>query len=261
MKPRHSNDFIAIEAGNSHCMALKSDGSVVVWGSKYAMAQPIIQVQEANKEFGKGKNTVAALKDVNLEINAGEFVAIVGPSGCGKSTLLHVMAGLEQPTAGRILLDGVDVTLISERDLPKVRMQKVGFVFQSFLLIEDLTAFENVQSVLWPSVDHTKEKQEEKALEVLREVDMLERRDHFPRQMSGGEQQRIAIARALVNDPPILFCDEPTGNLDSKTGENIMKIIAQLNREKNMTVVLVTHNEDLVKFAKRTLRMKDGVLR
>ena len=225
------------------------------------MAQPIIQVQDANKEFGKGKNTVAALKDVNLEINAGEFVAIVGPSGCGKSTLLHVMAGLEQPTAGRILLDGVDVTLISERDLPKVRMQKVGFVFQAFLLIEDLTAFENVQSVLWPSVDHTKEKQEEKALEVLREVDMLERRDHFPRQMSGGEQQRIAIARALVNDPPILFCDEPTGNLDSKTGENIMKIIAQLNREKNMTVVLVTHNEDLVKFAKRTLRMKDGVLR
>ena len=225
------------------------------------MAQPIIIAQEVNKEFGKGKNTVAALKDVNLEIQPGEFVAIVGPSGCGKSTLLHVMAGLEQPTAGRILLDGVDVTLISERDLPKVRMQKVGFVFQSFLLIEDLTAFENVQSVLWPSVDHTKEKQEEKALEVLREVDMLERRDHFPRQMSGGEQQRIAIARALVNDPPILFCDEPTGNLDSKTGENIMKIIAQLNREKNMTVVLVTHNEDLVKFAKRTLRMKDGVLR
>jgi putative ABC transport system ATP-binding protein len=225
------------------------------------MAQPIIQVQGANKEFGKGKNTVAALKDVNLEINAGEFVAIVGPSGCGKSTLLHVMAGLEQPTAGRILLDGVDVTLISERDLPKVRMQKIGFVFQAFLLIEDLTAFENVQSVLWPSVDLTKEKQEAKALEVLREVDMLERRDHFPRQMSGGEQQRIAIARALVNDPPILFCDEPTGNLDSKTGENIMKIIADLNREKKMTVVLVTHNEELVKFAKRTLRMKDGVIR
>jgi len=225
------------------------------------MAQPIIQVQDVSKEFGKGKNTVAALKDVNIEINTGEFVAIVGPSGCGKSTLLHVMAGLEQPTAGRILLDGVDVTLISERDLPKVRMQKVGFVFQSFLLIEDLTAFENVQSVLWPSVDYTKEKQEEKALEVLREVDMLERRDHFPRQMSGGEQQRIAIARALVNSPPILFCDEPTGNLDSKTGENIMKIIANLNRERNMTVVLVTHNEELVKFAKRTLRMKDGVIR
>ncbi len=225
------------------------------------MAQPIIQVQDANKEFGKGKNTVAALKDVNIEIQKGEFVAIVGPSGCGKSTLLHVMAGLEQPTAGRILLDGVDVTLISERDLPKVRMQKVGFVFQSFLLIEDLTAYENVESVLWPSVDHTKEKQEAKTLEVLRDVDMLERRDHFPRQMSGGEQQRIAIARALVNSPPILFCDEPTGNLDTKTGENIMKIIAQLNRERNMTVVLVTHNEDLVKFAKRTLRMKDGVIR
>ncbi len=225
------------------------------------MAQPIIQVQEVNKEFGKGKNTVAALKDINIEIQKGEFVAIVGPSGCGKSTLLHVMAGLEQPTAGRILVDGVDVTLISERDLPKVRMQKIGFVFQSFLLIEDLTAYENVESVLWPSFDYTKEKQEEKTLEVLREVDMLERRDHFPRQMSGGEQQRIAIARALVNSPPILFCDEITGNLDTKTGETIMKIIAQLNRERNMTVVLVTHNEDLVKYAKRTLRMKDGVIR
>ena len=225
------------------------------------MAQPIIQVQDVHKEFGKGKNTVAALKDVNIEIQKGEFVAIVGPSGCGKSTLLHVMAGLEQPTAGRILVDGVDVTLISERDLPKVRMQKIGFVFQAFLLIEDLTAYENVESVLWPSFDYTKEKQEEKTLEVLREVDMLERRDHFPRQMSGGEQQRIAIARALVNSPPILFCDEITGNLDTKTGENIMKIIAQLNRERNMTVVLVTHNEDLVKFAKRTLRMKDGVIR
>ena len=151
------------------------------------MAQPIIQVQEVNKEYGKGKNTVAALKDVNIEIQTGEFVAIVGPSGCGKSTLLHVMAGLEHPTSGRILLDGVDVTLISERDLPKVRMQKVGFVFQAFLLIEDLTAYENVEAVLWPSVDYTKEKQEAKALEVLREVDMLERRDHFPRQMSGGE--------------------------------------------------------------------------
>jgi putative ABC transport system ATP-binding protein len=225
------------------------------------MAQPIIQVQEVNKEFGKGKNTVAALKDVNIDIQAGEFVAVVGPSGCGKSTLLHVMAGLEQPTSGRILVDGVDVTLISERDMPKVRMQKIGFVFQAFLLIEDLTAYENVESVLWPSFEYTKEKQEAKTLEVLREVDMLERRDHFPRQMSGGEQQRIAIARALVNNPPILFCDEPTGNLDTKTGENIMKIIAQLNRERNMTVVLVTHNEDLVRFAKRTLHMKDGVVR
>ena len=225
------------------------------------MVQPIIQVQGANKEYGKGKNTVAALKDVNLEIQKGEFVAVVGPSGCGKSTLLHVMAGLEQPTSGRILVDGVDVTLISERDLPKVRMQKIGFVFQAFLLIEDLTAYENVEAVLWPSADYTKEKQEARTLEVLREVDMLERRDHFPRQMSGGEQQRIAIARALVNGPPILFCDEPTGNLDSKTGENILKIIAQLNKEKNMTVVLVTHNEELVKFAKKILHMKDGVVR
>lgn len=168
------------------------------------------------------------------------------------------MAGLEQPTSGRILLDGVDVTLISERDLPKVRAQKIGFVFQAFLLIDDLTAFENIQSVLWPSNEITKEKQEAMALEVLREVDMLERKDHRPMQLSGGEQQRVAIARALVNNPPILFCDEPTGNLDSKTGDTIMKFIAQLAKERDMTVVLVTHNEELTKFAKRILRMKDG---
>ena len=225
------------------------------------MVKPIIQLEDVNKEFGKGKNTVAALKDVNLEIEAGDFVAVLGPSGCGKSTLLHVMSGLEAPSSGRVLVDAVDVTLISERDMPKVRAQKIGFVFQAFLLIENLTAYENIESVLWPRVDMTKQEQEERTLSVLREVDMLERRDHFPKQLSGGEQQRIAIGRALVNDPPILFCDEPTGNLDSKTGENILKIIAQLNRDRKMTVVLVTHNQEIAKFAKRTLSMKDGVIR
>jgi putative ABC transport system ATP-binding protein len=225
------------------------------------MAGPIIQLEDVNKEYGKGKNTVAALKDVDLTIDTGEFVAVLGPSGCGKSTLLHVMSGLEAPSSGRVLVDAVDVTLISERDMPKVRAQKIGFVFQAFLLIENLTAYENIESVLWPREDMTKTEQEERTLAVLREVDMLERRDHFPKQLSGGEQQRVAIARALVNDPPILFCDEPTGNLDSKTGENILKIIAQLNREKKMTVVLVTHNHDIAKFAKRTLNMKDGVIR
>ncbi len=224
------------------------------------MPNPIIQVQGVHKEYGRGKKTVAALKDINLEVQPGQFLAILGPSGCGKSTLLHVMAGLEQPTDGRILLDGVDVTLISERDLPKVRAQKIGFVFQSFLLIEDLTAYENIEAVLWPNPEITKNKQEDMTLDVLREVDMLERRDHFPRQLSGGEQQRVAIARALVNNPPILFCDEPTGNLDSKTGDAVMKIISKLNKDKGMTVVLVTHNEELARYAKRTLRMKDGII-
>jgi len=225
------------------------------------MAGPIIQLEGVNKEFGKGKNTVAAMKDVNLNIEAGDFVAVLGPSGCGKSTLLHVMSGLEAPSSGRVLVDAVDVTLISERDLPKVRAQKIGFVFQAFLLIDHLTAYENIESVLWPRNDMTKQEQEERTLSVLREVDMLERRDHFPKQLSGGEQQRVAIARALVNEPPILFADEPTGNLDSKTGESILKIIAQLNREKKMTVVLVTHNHEIAKYAKRTLSMKDGVIR
>jgi len=224
------------------------------------MTNPIIRVEKVDKEYGRGKNTVAALKDIKLEIMPGEFIAVVGPSGCGKSTLLHVMAGLEQPSSGRILLDGVDVTLISERDLPKVRSEKIGFVFQSFLLIDDLTSYENIEAALWPNQDLRKELQEEMTLEVLREVDMLERRDHRPMQLSGGEQQRVAIARALVNNPPILFCDEPTGNLDSQTGDSIMKMIARLNKERNMTVVLVTHNEELTKYAKRTVRMRDGAI-
>lgn len=227
-------------------------------GGVIKLSNPIIRVEEVDKEFGKGKNTVAALKDINIEIQPGEFIAVLGPSGCGKSTLLHVMAGLEQPSSGRILIDGVDVTLISERDLPKVRAQKIGFVFQAFLLIDDLTAYENIESVLWPRNDLTKQKAEELTLEVLREVDMLERRDHKPSQLSGGEQQRVAIARALVNNPPILFCDEPTGNLDSTTGENVMKFIAKIAKERNMTVVLVTHNESLTKYAKKVLKMRDG---
>lgn len=224
------------------------------------MTNPIIRLEGVNKEYGKGKNTVAALKNVNLEIAAGEFLAVVGPSGCGKSTLLHVMAGLEQPSDGRILLDGVDVTLISERDLPKVRAQKIGFVFQSFLLIDDLTCYENIEAVLWPIEEYNRAKQEAMTLDVLREVDMLERRDHRPLQLSGGEQQRVAIARALVNSPPILFCDEPTGNLDTNTGETIMKLIARLNRDRKMTVILVTHNEELTKYAKRIVRMRDGAI-
>ncbi|MEM4735282.1 MAG: ABC transporter ATP-binding protein [Candidatus Thorarchaeota archaeon] len=224
------------------------------------MPNPIIRVESVNKEYGKGKKTVAALKDINIEIEKGEFVAVLGPSGCGKSTLLHVMSGLERPTSGRVLLDGVDMTLLSERELPKVRAQKIGFVFQAFLLIEDLTTYENVEAVLWPNQELRKEKKEAMTLEVLREVDMLERRDHFPRQLSGGEQQRVAIARALVNRPPILFCDEPTGNLDSKTGESVMKFISRVAKERDMTVVLVTHNEELAKYAKRTLRMKDGAI-
>jgi putative ABC transport system ATP-binding protein len=221
---------------------------------------PIIRVESVNKEYGRGKRTVHALKNINLDIEHGKFVAIHGPSGCGKSTLLHVMSGLEAPTSGRVLLDGADVTLVSERDLPKLRAQKIGFVFQAFLLIEDLTVFENVEAVLWPNRDLKKDKKASMAMEVLREVDMLGRKDHFPRQLSGGEQQRAAIARALVNKPPILFCDEPTGNLDSKIGESIMQIISNLNKQKEMTVVLVTHNENLAKYAKRVVRMKDGAI-
>ncbi len=219
----------------------------------------IIVAENVSKEYGRGKKMVAALKDINLEIKRGEFIAILGPSGSGKSTLLNVLAGLDRPSKGRILIDGVDTTLVDERFLPSIRREKIGFVFQNFLLIEELNVMENVESPLWPTRLPQKEI-EDRAMDLLRKVDLSERKEHFPRQLSGGEQQRTAIARALVNNPPILFCDEPTGNLDSKMGANIMKLISQLNKTMNLTVVLVTHNEELVKYAKRTIRMKDGML-
>ena len=219
----------------------------------------IIVAENVSKEYGRGRKMVAALKDINLEIKRGEFIAILGPSGSGKSTLLNVLAGLDRPSKGRILLDGVDTTLVDERFLPNIRREKIGFVFQNFLLIEDLNVMENVEAPLWPTKLPQKEI-EDRAMDLLRKVDLSERKDHFPRQLSGGEQQRTAIARALINNPPILFCDEPTGNLDSKMGANIMKLISQLNKTMNLTVVLVTHNEELVKYAKRTIRMKDGML-
>ncbi len=219
----------------------------------------IIVAENVSKEYGRGKKMVAALKEINLEIKRGEFIAILGPSGSGKSTLLNVLAGLDRPSKGRILIDGVDTTLVDERFLPSIRREKIGFVFQNFLLIEELNVMENVESPLWPTRLNQKEI-EDRAMDLLRKVDLSERKEHFPRQLSGGEQQRTAIARALVNNPPILFCDEPTGNLDSKMGANIMKLISQLNKTMNLTVVLVTHNEELVKYAKRTIRMKDGML-
>lgn len=219
----------------------------------------IIVAENVSKEYGRGKKMVAALKEINLEIKRGEFIAILGPSGSGKSTLLNVLAGLDRPSKGRILIDGVDTTLVDERFLPSIRREKIGFVFQNFLLIEELNVMENVESPLWPTRLNQKEI-EDRAMDLLRKVELSERKEHFPRQLSGGEQQRTAIARALVNNPPILFCDEPTGNLDSKMGANIMKLISQLNKTMNLTVVLVTHNEELVKYAKRTIRMKDGML-
>lgn len=217
----------------------------------------IIRATDVWKEYRRGRKIVEALKNVNLKIEEGEFFIVMGPSGCGKTTLLNVLSSLDKPTRGKVILDGLDLTSIDERILPQIRREKIGFVFQEFNLIQNMTAFENVIAPLLPT-DMKKKQIEERGLDVLRAVGLIERKDHFPNQLSGGEQQRVAIARALVTNPRVVFADEPTGNLDSKIGNEIMKLMRSLNREKKITFVVVTHNEAWKSYADRIAYMKDG---
>ena len=192
-----------------------------------------------------------------MGIKAGKITLIAGPSGCGKTTLLNVLSGLDQPTTGRVIFDGMNTAQITEKDFPEIRREKIGFIFQDFNLIRDMTVIENVESPLWPT--NLKPKvQEEKAVEVLRAVDLIDRKDHRPFQLSGGEQQRVAIARALVNSPKVIFCDEPTGNLDTESGEEFFQLLKKLNQESRTTVVVVTHNPLWKKYADRFVEMVDG---
>jgi putative ABC transport system ATP-binding protein len=223
------------------------------------MADEIIVAQNVEKEYKRGKEAVHALRDIQLTIKAGEFVIIEGRSGCGKSTLLNVLSGLERPTSGRVILNQLDITIVDERILPKFRRENVGFIFQLFNLLPTLTVFENVAAPLWPTKYDGKEI-EQRVMEVIRSVDLVERKDHLPRQLSGGEQQRTAIARALVGRPKVIFADEPTGNLDSKTGDVIMQLLKKLNKQEKVTLLLVTHDKGLVKYADRHFTMSDGAL-
>jgi len=220
----------------------------------------IIKAENVWKEYKRGREIVDALRDINLEVARGEFLVVIGPSGSGKTTLLNVLSGLDRPSKGKVVLDDMDLTAIDERLLPKIRREKVGFVFQDFNLISNLTAAENVMAPLWPTDLKTKEI-ERRATEIIRLVGLIDRKDHLPKQLSGGEQQRIAIARALVNEPKVVFADEPTGNLDSSTGMEIMKLLQQLNKKKGTTFVVVTHDENLIQFADRVVHLRDGEIR
>src|SRR5882672_5847643 len=211
--------------------------------------------RDVTKEYMSGEQKIAVLRDVSFTIRQGAFVAIVGPSGSGKTTLLGLLAGLDTPTRGTVLLDDSDLGKLSENDRARLRGEKVGFVFQSFQLIPTLTAVENVQVPLELRGDSGADV---RARDLLRRVGLGDRLYHFPTQLSGGEQQRVAIARAFSNAPRILFADEPTGNLDSDTGGRIIELLESLNRESGSTVVLVTHDLALARRARRIIRLSDG---
>ncbi|HMC54851.1 MAG TPA: ABC transporter ATP-binding protein [Gemmatimonadaceae bacterium] len=215
----------------------------------------MLSAANLTKEYQSGDHRLTVLRDVSFSIEQGDFVAIVGPSGSGKTTLLGLLAGLDTPSRGTVALDGTDITRLDEDARARLRGEKVGFVFQSFQLIPTLTALENVQVPLELRGENNAT---ERARDVLQRVGLGDRLDHYPTQLSGGEQQRVAIARAFANRPRILFADEPTGNLDSDTGNRIVELLESLNRESGSTVVLVTHDLGLARRARRVIRLSDG---
>lgn len=217
----------------------------------------MIEVIDVNKEYRRAGAIIRALVDINLSIKSGDFVIIQGPTGCGKSTLLNVLSGLDLPDNGKIIFDGENIARSKEDRLSKIRRQKVGMIFQDFNLIKTLTAMENVESMLWPTVLSNKEI-ENRAIAALRDVNMLERKDHFPVEMSGGEKQRVAIARAIVGKPRVIFADEPSGNLDPESEKQIMGLLKTINKDYETTVLCVSHRESVAKYGNRIVRMSNG---
>ena len=207
------------------------------------------------KIYGKGENQVEAVKNINLEIEKGEFVAIVGASGSGKSTLLHLLGGVDKPTSGEIYIDGVNINTLSENEISLLRLRKIGFVFQFYNLIPVLTVEENIEM---PILLDDGVVDEEYKNELIKLLALEERRSHLPSQLSGGQQQRVAIGRALANRPSIIFADEPTGNLDSKTAKDIVELLKYSARKYKQTLVLITHDEKIAKMADRVITIKDG---
>jgi putative ABC transport system ATP-binding protein len=219
--------------------------------------RPIYQLRGVTKRYGELLTAVEALRGVDLAISSGEFVAISGPSGSGKSTLLQLLGALDRPTEGVVLFEGRELPRLGDGELARLRLEAFGFVFQQFNLIPTLTAQENVEVALAPRGD-AGERRRSRARWLLEEVGLAARRDHLPGALSGGEQQRVAIARALANEPRVLLADEPTGNLDTATGQEVLGVLRRLSREHGQTVVLVTHDAAIASSASRLVRMRDG---
>jgi putative ABC transport system ATP-binding protein len=221
---------------------------------------PVIQVENIHKTYDLGEVQVHALRGISLSVDPGEFLAIMGASGSGKSTFMNLIGCLDRPTRGRYLLDGQDVSLLSKVELAHIRNNKIGFVFQGFNLLPRTSAVENVElPMIYSGVPRAE--RIDRAVDALRAVGLEGREDHHPAQLSGGQQQRVAIARALVNKPSILVADEPTGNLDSRTSVEIMDIFQRLNAERDITILLVTHELDIARYAKRVVLFRDGKIR
>jgi len=216
----------------------------------------ILRCETLGRSYASGGREITVLRDITFELEAGAFLAVTGPSGSGKSTLLGLLAGLDRPTRGRVVLDGRDLAALTEDERARVRAEAVGFVFQSFHLIPTLTARENIQVPL----ELRGEEARPRAEELLERVGLGDRGHHYPAQLSGGEQQRVAVARAFAHRPKVLFADEPTGNLDAANGRNVVALLTELNRELGTTLVLVTHEPDLAARAGRVIRLHDGAL-
>ena len=215
----------------------------------------VLELRDVCKYYGKGEFQVKAVCDVNLKIKKGESVAIMGPSGSGKSTMLHIIGCLDRPTRGKIIIDGKEVSNLSDNELAKIRREKIGFIFQFFNLIPSFTALENVEL---PMIFSKAPNRKKRAEELLKSVGLIQRSSHHPNQLSGGEIQRVSIARALANNPSIVLADEPTGNLDSKSGKEIMDILVKLNKEKGVTLLIITHDISIAKYARRLIKLRDG---
>lgn len=222
------------------------------------MSNALINIRDIKRDFILGNETVYVLKGIDLQIQKGEYVALMGPSGSGKSTLMNLLGCLDTPTSGTYILNGKDVSSMQDDELAEIRNKEIGFVFQTFNLLPRTTALDNV-ALPMVYAGYSKSDRNKRATEVLKQVNLGDRMDHQPNQLSGGQRQRVAIARALVNKPSIILADEPTGNLDSKTSVEIMRLFGEIHANGN-TVILVTHEEDIAAYAHRVIRLRDGVI-